>query len=53
MDRIPAWAFAVADIAFIGLAIWSAMDENWAGLIAAFVLGGLSTAALVTQLSKG
>jgi peptidoglycan/LPS O-acetylase OafA/YrhL len=44
MARIPAWAFALLAVVFVGLAIWSATDENWSGLIVAVVLAVLCVA---------
>ncbi|MDP8956983.1 MAG: hypothetical protein M3N24_08505 [Actinomycetota bacterium] len=46
MDRIPPLAFVVAAVVLIGVAIWSAMDENWSGLIVSLVLAGLCLFAL-------
>ena len=42
--RIPAWAFAMAAVVFVGLAIWSATDENWSGLIVSGLLAVLCVA---------
>ncbi len=41
MERIPPQVFVVAAVVFMGLAIWSAMDQNWSGLIVSLVLAGL------------
>ena len=38
MDRIPTWGFAIGALVFAGLALWCALDENWAGLIVGLVL---------------
>lgn len=41
MERIPPQVFLVAAVVFMALAIWSAMDQNWSGLIVSLVLAGL------------
>ncbi len=41
MERIPPLAFVVAAVVFMALAIWSAMDQNWSGLIVSLVLAAL------------
>ena len=41
MERIPPLVFLAAAVVFLGLAIWSAMDQNWSGLIVSLVLAGL------------
>ena len=51
MDRIPAWAFGVGVAVFAALAIWSATDENWAGLIVGALLA-LACAAALLQRSR-
>jgi hypothetical protein len=38
MDRIPTWGFAIGALVFAGLALWSALDENWAGLLVGLIL---------------
>ena len=38
MDRIPTWGFAIGALVFAGLALWSALDENWAGLLVGLLL---------------
>ncbi len=40
MQRIPPQVFLVAAVAFMALAVWSAADQNWSGLIAGLVLAG-------------
>jgi hypothetical protein len=41
MERIPTWVLWVAAVVFAALAVWSATDENWTGLIigAALAMG--------------
>jgi MYXO-CTERM domain-containing protein len=41
VERIPAQVFIFVAVAFMALAIWFAMDQNWSGLIAGLVLAGL------------
>lgn len=41
MERIPAQVFLVAAVVFMALAIWSAINQNWWGLIVSLVLAGL------------
>ena len=41
MERIPPQLFVVAAVVLMGLAIWSATDQNWSGLIVSLVLAGL------------
>ena len=33
--------FLVAAVVFMALALWSAMDQSWSGLIVSLVLAGL------------
>jgi len=47
MERIPTWVFWVAALVFAALAVWSATDENWAGLIIGALLA-VAAAALAT-----
>jgi hypothetical protein len=47
MNRIPAWVFVLAAVVFAALAIWSATDANWSGVIVSIVLGALAIAALL------
>ncbi len=39
--RIPPLVFVAAAVVFMALALWSAMDQNWSGLIVSLVLAGL------------
>ncbi len=41
MGRIPPQVFLVAAVVFMALAVWSAADQNWSGLIVGLVLAGL------------
>ncbi len=41
MERIPPILFVLAAVILMALAIWSAMDRNWSGLIVSLVLAGL------------
>jgi hypothetical protein len=41
VERIPAWLFLLEVVVFGALAIWSATDQNWAGLIAGLVLAAV------------
>ncbi len=41
MERIPPIAFVIAAVVLMALALWSAMDQNWSGLIVSLVLAGL------------
>jgi LPXTG-motif cell wall-anchored protein len=41
MERIPPQVFLVAAVVFMALAVWSAADQNWSGLIVGLVLAGL------------
>jgi len=47
MERVPTWVFWVAAVIFAALAIWSATDENWAGLIVGALLA-IAAGALAT-----
>ena len=38
MERIPAWVLIVALLILAALGIWSATDENWAGVIISLAL---------------
>jgi uncharacterized membrane protein len=51
MERIPAWLLTLGVVVFAGLAIWSATDENWAGLIAGAVLTVLCLVGLSRKRS--
>lgn len=46
MDRIPEWVWLLTASVFVGMAIWSATDENWSGVIVSLVLAGLSLGLL-------
>ncbi|HEX2090508.1 MAG TPA: hypothetical protein VHI54_11375 [Actinomycetota bacterium] len=41
MERIPPQVFLFAAVVFMALGIWSAIDQNWSGLIVSLVLAGL------------
>jgi hypothetical protein len=49
MDRIPAWAPWLAAVIFVALAVWSATDENWSGVI----VGGVLAAVCVGFAVRG
>lgn len=46
MDRIPEWVWLLTASVFVGIAIWSATDENWSGVIVSLVLAGVSLGSL-------
>jgi hypothetical protein len=52
MERIPAWAWVLGAAVFLGLAVWTGMDGNWAGLIVSLVLDGLCIAGLSWWVRK-
>jgi hypothetical protein len=49
MDRIPTWGLAVGALVFAGLALWSALDENWAGLIVGLVFLAVCVVVVVRR----
>ena len=49
MDRIPTWALAIGALIFAALALWSALDENWAGLIVGLVLLAVCVVVVVRR----
>jgi hypothetical protein len=49
MDRIPSWGLAIGALVFAGLALWSALDENWAGLIVGLVLLAVCVVVVVRR----
>jgi hypothetical protein len=49
MDRIPTWGLATGALVFAGLALWSALDENWAGLIVGLVLLAVCVVVVVRR----
>jgi membrane protein YdbS with pleckstrin-like domain len=53
MERIPSWLFLVGVVLFGALAIWSATDQNWAGLIAGLVLAAACVVGLVRRPRPG
>ena len=53
MERVPTWAFIVAMVVFAALGIWSATDENWAGVIISLVLVVLCVVGLTRRPSVG
>ena len=53
MERIPVWLFLLGVVVFGALAIWSATDQNWAGLIAGLVLAVVSVVGLVRRPRPG
>jgi hypothetical protein len=46
MERVPSWVWGLGAAIFAGLAIWTATDENWSGVIVSVVLGVLCLVAL-------
>jgi hypothetical protein len=53
VERIPAWVLWLAAAIFAGLAIWSATDRNWSGLIVGLVLAGLCAWAATRRRTIG
>jgi len=49
MDRIPPVAFIVAAVVFVALGVWSALDENWSGLIVSALLAAACIGAYVQR----
>jgi hypothetical protein len=49
VDRIPSWGLAIGALVFAGLALWSALDENWAGLIVGLVLLAVCVVVVVRR----
>jgi hypothetical protein len=49
MERIPSWALMLAGVILVGLAVWSATDENWAGVIVSLALAAVCLFGLVQR----
>jgi membrane protein YdbS with pleckstrin-like domain len=53
MERIPSWLFLLGVVVFGALAIWSATDQNWAGLIAGLILAAVCVVGQVRRPRTG